>query len=199
MKPKEILSMVEEAAGTRMFEEQKDQAKKNMGKKMKRMQEVTAVLDEEITPKLDKLRLEKRSFLQWQKSCSELERVGRMLRAWEWMELQKRVQGKMAEIEGKEKEKINVKKGQTRIAKELAAAEKDVEVVLAAREKEMKKGGKFKKLEEEVGELEKALVKIRTQVDIKNGTISDEDSKVKEMERELQEVCDPSSSRILSH
>lgn len=199
MKPKEILGMVEEAAGTRMFEEQKDQAKKNMGKKMKRMQEVTAVLDEEITPKLDKLRLEKRSFLQWQKSCSELERVGRMLRAWEWMELQKRVQGKMAEIEGKEKEKINVKKGQTRIAKELAAAEKDVEVVLAAREKEMKKGGKFKKLEEEVGELEKALVKIRTQVDIKNGTISDEDSKVKEMERELQEVCDPSSSRILSH
>lgn len=199
MKPKEILGMVEEAAGTRMFEEQKDQAKKNMGKKMKRMQEVTAVLDEEITPKLDKLRLEKRSFLQWQKSCSELERVGRMLRAWEWMELQKRVQGKMAEIEGKEKEKINVKKGQTRIAKELAAAEKDVEVVLAAREKEMKKGGKFKKLEEEVGELEKALVKIRTQVDIKNGTISDEGSKVKEMERELQEVCDPSSSRILSH
>lgn len=199
MKPKEILGMVEEAAGTRMFEEQKDQAKKNMGKKMKRMQEVTAVLDEEITPKLDKLRLEKRSFLQWQKSCSELERVGRMLRAWEWMELQKRVQGKVAEIEGKEKEKINVKKGQTRIAKELAAAEKDVEVVLAAREKEMKKGGKFKKLEEEVGELEKALVKIRTQVDIKNGTISDEDSKVKEMERELQEVCDPSSSRILSH
>lgn len=199
MKPKEILGMVEEAAGTRMFEEQKDQAKKNMGKKMKRMQEVTAVLDEEITPKLDKLRLEKRSFLQWQKSCSELERVGRMLRAWEWMELQKRVQGKVAEIEGKEKEKINVKKGQTRIAKELAAAEKDVEVVLAAREKEMKKGGKFKKLEEEVGELEKALVKIRTQVDIKNGTISDEGSKVKEMERELQEVCDPSSSRILSH
>jgi hypothetical protein len=33
---------------------------------------------------------------------------------------------------------------------------------MARREEEMKKGGKFKKREEEVAELEKALVKIRT-------------------------------------
>jgi hypothetical protein len=33
MRPQEILGMVEEAAGTRMFEERKDKAKKTMGKK----------------------------------------------------------------------------------------------------------------------------------------------------------------------
>jgi len=52
MRPKEILGMVEEAAGTRMFEERKDKAKKTMGKKEKRVDEITALLAEEITPKL---------------------------------------------------------------------------------------------------------------------------------------------------
>src|ERR1700729_1701453 len=86
MRPQEILGMVEEAAGTRMFEERKDKAKKTMGKKEKRVDEITWLLTEEITPKLDTLREEKRSFLQWQKACTELERIGRVLRAWEWTE-----------------------------------------------------------------------------------------------------------------
>jgi structural maintenance of chromosome 2 len=82
MRPQEILGMVEEAAGTRMFEERKDKAKKTMGKKEKRVDEITSLLTEEITPKLDTLRKEKRSFLQWQKACTELEQIGRVLHAW---------------------------------------------------------------------------------------------------------------------
>lgn len=192
MRPQEILGMVEEAAGTRMFEDRKDKAKKTMGKKEKRVQEITTLLVEEITPKLDTLREEKRSFLQWQKFHAELERIARVLRAWEWMDGQKRVEDKVAEMNEKEKEKDNIKKGKTRLAKEIGAAERDVEAVKAQREKEMKKGGKFKKLEEEVGELEKALVKIKTQAEIKSGTISDEEEKVRELEKELQEVRKPS-------
>lgn len=188
MRPQEILGMVEEAAGTRMFEDRKDKARKTMGKKEKRVQDITALLNEEITPKLDTLRQEKRSFLQWQKACSELERIGRVLRAWEWTDGQNRVAEKTAEIEAKEKEKEAVRKLKAKLAKEMAAAEKDISMVQAQREKEMKKGGKFKRLEEEVGELEKAVVKVRTQVEIKNGTISDEEGKVKGLQRELQEV-----------
>jgi hypothetical protein len=59
---------------------------------------------------------------------------------------------------------------------------------MAKREQEMKKGGKIKKREEEVAELDKVLVKIRTQVEIKNGVIADEEGKVKESARELEDV-----------
>jgi structural maintenance of chromosome 2 len=180
--------MVEEAAGTRMFEERKDKAKKTMGKKEKRVQEITSLLAEEITPKLDHLRAEKRSFLQWQKACTELERIGRVLRAWEWTEARERVARKQTEIEKKEKETSKTKKDRERCVREGEAAEKDVQEVVAKREAEMKKGGKFKKREEEVAELEKVLVKIRTQVEIKNATIADEDAKVVELENELKEV-----------
>jgi structural maintenance of chromosome 2 len=43
MKPAEILGMVEEAAGTRMFEERKDKAVKTMTKKDKKVDEIESV------------------------------------------------------------------------------------------------------------------------------------------------------------
>jgi structural maintenance of chromosome 2 len=180
--------MVEEASGTRMFEERKDKAKRTMSKKDKRVQEITALLAEEITPKLDKLRDEKRSFLQWQKACSELERIGRVLRAWEWTDAREKVDKKQSEIDKKEKEMGKMGKERERFVREGEAAEKDAEDVISKREQEMKKGGKYQKREEEVAELEKVLVKIRTQVEIKNTTITDEADKVTTLGAELCEV-----------
>lgn len=43
MKPQEILAMIEEAAGTRMFEEKKDRALKTIAKKDQKLQEITEV------------------------------------------------------------------------------------------------------------------------------------------------------------
>lgn len=43
MKPEEILSMIEEAAGTRMFEERKDKAIKTIAKKDKKVDDITSV------------------------------------------------------------------------------------------------------------------------------------------------------------
>ena len=61
--------------------------------------------------------------------------------------------------------------------------------VNAQRDKELKKGGKFKKLEEEVSELGKNLAKVRTQVELKKSTIKDEEGKIAASEKELEEVC----------
>ena len=189
MRPQEILGMVEEAAGTRMFEERKDKAKKTMDKKEKRVDEINALLAEEIIPKLDTLRAEKRAFLQWQKACSELERIGRLLRAWEWTEGKERVARKEADITKREKEQEKLKRDMDRFHKECTAAEDDVKEVNAKREAEMRKGGKFKQKEEEVAELEKQLVKMKTQSDIKKASISEEEKKVESLVAESAQVC----------
>ena len=180
--------MVEEASGTRMFEERKDKARKTMGKKEKRVEEITSLLAEEITPKLDTLRAEKRSFLQWQKSCSELERLGRLLHAWEWTEARERVVRKDADIAKKETEVTKVKKQRERFENECQAAEEECENVRVKREKEMAKGGKLKKKEEEVAELEKVMVKVQTQAEIKKGMIDEEGAKVAKLEEETKQV-----------
>jgi len=188
MRPQEILGLVEEAAGTRMFEERKDKAKKTMSKKEKRVEEITAILEEEITPKLNKLREEKRSYLQYQKTCTELERIGRLLRAWEWMEGKKRVGTKEAELDAKRVEVKEVHELQARISREIKAAEEDVKDVIKKRDAEMKKGGKLKLLQEQVAELGKNVVKINTQADIARKTIQDEKSKIVDLDNEIQEV-----------
>ncbi|KAF8621947.1 hypothetical protein AX15_007380 [Amanita polypyramis BW_CC] len=188
MRPQEILGLVEEAAGTRMFEERKDKAKKTMSKKEKRVQEITSILEEEIIPKLNKLREEKRSYLQYQKTCTELERIGRILRAWEWTEGKKRVRSKEAELDTKKLEAKEYHEYKARLSREVKAAEKDVEDVIRKRDAEIKKGGKLKLLEEQVTELGKVIVKIRTQVELKQGTIQDEETKTTGLENEIQEL-----------
>lgn len=189
MRPQEILGMVEEAAGTRMFEERKDKAKKTMAKKDKRVQEILSLLSEEITPKLEKLRAQKRSFLAYQKSCTELEKIARTLRAWEWWDGQQRVKKKENEIQLKKEEMRGVEEGRKRALREGEAAEKEAEEVTKKRDAEMRKGGKMKKLEDEVAELGKVLVKIKTQVDLKEGSIKDEEAGVGTLESEQEEVC----------
>ena len=189
MRPQEILGLVEEAAGTRMFEDRKDKAKKTMSKKEKRVEEITSILEEEITPKLNKLREQKRSYLQYQKTCTELERIGRLLRALEWIDGKKRVHTKEAELDAKRTEIKEVKERQARISREIKAAEEDVKDVIKKKDAEMKKGGKLKLLEEQVAELGKNAVKINTQADIARKTIQDEKSKIIELDNEIQEVC----------
>lgn len=52
MKPPEILSLIEEAAGTSMFEEKKDRAVTTMAKKEKKMEEIQDVRLNVLTPDL---------------------------------------------------------------------------------------------------------------------------------------------------
>lgn len=188
MRPQEILGMVEEAAGTRMFEDRKDKAKKTMSKKDKRVQELRSILAEEITPKLDNLRAEKQQFLAWQKERAELERIGRVLRAYEWTMATRRVQTVDDEIEQKKAEHAGLDKSKKKLLKDLKLAEKEHEDVKARREAELRKGGKLKKLEEEVAELEKELVKFQTQVDLANGNIADEKKSIANDQEQLQEL-----------
>jgi structural maintenance of chromosome 2 len=188
MRPQEILGMVEEAAGTRMFEDRKDKAKRTMGKKEKRVAEITSLLHEEIMPKLEKLRAEKKSFIQYQKTVSELERLTRVVIASEWLSKRQQVEEREEDIKEKEQEQEDVKKGRKRSSKELEAAEKDFAAVTKKRNDEMSKGGKLKKLQDEVDRLGKDLVLVKTQAEIKEESIKKEEENVQTLVDELQEV-----------
>lgn len=188
MRPQEILGMIEEAAGTRMFEERKDKARKTIAKKDKKVQEINATLTEEVAPKLEKLRKEKRSYLEWQKACTDLERIGRVLRAWEWTEAKQRIESKKEEMETSKSRVKEVKTAKQKAQQEAQAAEKQAADVIKKRDEEMRKGGKLSKLEAQVAELDKELVKIQTQIDIKKTSIKDEEGRMTNAKDELREV-----------
>ena len=79
MKANEILGMVEEAAGTRMYETKRIAALKTIEKKQMKVDEINAVLSEEITPTLERLRGEKQNYLKWSKNNADVERVHRFV------------------------------------------------------------------------------------------------------------------------
>ncbi|KAJ3508145.1 hypothetical protein NLJ89_g5913 [Agrocybe chaxingu] len=195
MRPQEILGMVEEAAGTRMFEDRKEKAKKTMSKKEKRMQEIKSILDEEITPKLNKLRNEKRSFMAYQKSASELERIGRILRAKDWTDCQNRAEEKQQDIDNAEDTIEQKEADKKKAARECEAAEKEIAAVTKKRDAEMSKGGKLRKLEERAKELGNQATKLRTQAEIKVGSLKAEGTNVKNLEAQMKQSVESLAER----
>ena len=188
MKPMEILSMIEEAAGTRMFEERKDKAIKNIAKKEAKVQEINALLAEEIEPKLEKLRTEKRAWLEFQQVQSELERATRLVVAYDYTRLNDKVSRAATDLEQKKADVDKLESDQTRLKQEIANIEQDIKEINGRREKEMRKGGKFSKLEKDAKELSHELVRLATNLELKQGSIQEDSASLLTAQSALKEL-----------
>ena len=73
-----------------------------MGKKEEHIDEIMALFAQEMTPKLDTLRAERRAFRPYQKVSAELECLARVLRAYEWTDHRAKVARKEAQIAERE-------------------------------------------------------------------------------------------------
>ena len=67
MKPIEILSMIEEAAGTKTYDVKKANALQTIDKKNSKLNEIERVLREDITPMIEKLKQERSAYIEYQK------------------------------------------------------------------------------------------------------------------------------------
>ncbi|MCO5549019.1 hypothetical protein L7F22_002485 [Adiantum nelumboides] len=178
MKPQEILSMIEEAAGTRMFEDRKEKAIKTMGKKDQKVKEISSLLEEEITPKLDRLREEKRSFLEYQRATTELERLTRLAKAYEWQQHHARHAEKSKAVETRSRQIQEAKETQEALKRQMSEIEKELDAIEKRREKEMTKGGKLQELTEKSKALQHDLVKAKTLFDLRAGSLDEETKKL---------------------
>merc|ERR1719403_161627 len=124
--------MIEEAAGTRMYEAKKQQAEKTIEKKDARLKEINDILNEEINPTLKKLREERSAYLEFQKIQRELEHLTKLYLAWKY------VCAEEASVKSKEElEKVK------QAIKDIATAIKDGEE-------------ETKRLDQEIKEIERA-------------------------------------------
>lgn len=100
--------MIEEAAGTSMYEEKRAAATKMIEKKQAKYAEISAVLVEEITPRLVKLRKEREYYLEYKKICNEVEFLTRLSVSYTYLQVmevikesEKNVNGIQTEIDAK--------------------------------------------------------------------------------------------------
>ena len=188
MKPVEILAMIEEAAGTRMFEDRKEKAHKTMAKKEMKVQEITDLLREEIEPKLDKLRTEKRAFLDFQQTQSDLERLTRLVVAHDYVRNKEKLKHSADELEAKRQRALNLEESAKRLKSEIGHLEEDAKKVRAARDKEMRKGGKFQALEEEVKTQSHEAIRLATLFGLKQASMNEEANRRKSVQKSVADL-----------
>ena len=193
MKPVEILAMIEEAAGTRMFEDRRDKAFKTMAKKEMKVQEINELLKDEIDPKLEKLRGEKRAFLDFQQTQSDLERLTRLVVAHDYVKGKSRLQQAAEDLEAKKTRATELEESAERLAREIELLQEDIKNVKADRDKEMRKGGKYQALEDEVKTNSHEVVRLTTVLDLKKSSMKEDierrekvASNVEELEEQLR-------------
>ncbi|KAG7287901.1 hypothetical protein NEMBOFW57_007418 [Staphylotrichum longicolle] len=188
MKAVEILAMIEEAAGTRMFEDRRDKAIKTMGKKEMKLQEITELLRDEIEPKLEKLRTEKRAFLDFQQTQNDLERLTRVVVAHDYVRCQEKLKQSASDLEAKKQREKDLEESTTRLKNEISNLEEDLQRVKAQRDKELRKGGKAQALEEAVKKHSNELVRLATVVDLKRSSMSEEQERRTAGEKTVAEL-----------
>ncbi|KAH0531881.1 hypothetical protein TsFJ059_000654 [Trichoderma semiorbis] len=188
MKPVEILAMIEEAAGTRMFEDRRDKALKTMAKKEMKLQELSEILREEIEPKLEKLRGEKRAFLDFQQTQNDLERLSRVVVAYDYTKCQEKLKQSAADLEAKKQRHSGLESSAARLRNEISNLEEDVKKIRSQRDKELRKGGKAQGLEDTVKKHANELVRLSTVMDLKHSSLNEEEEKKAAVEKTVAEL-----------
>lgn len=160
MKPQETLSMIEEAAGTRMYEAKKQAATKTIEKKQLKVDEITKCIEEEITPTLENLRTERQDYHKWQANNSEFERLDRIVIAFEYRNAEEKVQSSENDKQKlvDEQNALN----QVQEDKNAQAAECDRKIAEIQRVRDEDVEGGLQELKKRETDLSKDLVKLNT-------------------------------------
>ncbi|RKP36135.1 RecF/RecN/SMC N terminal domain-containing protein [Dimargaris cristalligena] len=188
MKAPEILSMIEEAAGTRMFEDRKEKAYRTMAKKEKKVEEITANLNEDITPKLDRLRGEKRAFLEYQKLEIEVDRLTRLVVAYEYCQHQEHLNQTGQDHEAQVERRRLLNERLDTLKSEITNLQEDISRIQANKRTKMSGGGRFATLQASVDHLSTELARVQTQCDLKAVTRAEEGAQLQSLAANLSET-----------
>ncbi|GEQ69197.1 hypothetical protein JCM33374_g2868 [Metschnikowia sp. JCM 33374] len=194
MKPSEVLALIEEAAGTRTFEDRKDKALKTMAKKEAKLQEIRSLLHEEIEPKLEKLRSEKRVFLEFQKVQTDLEKLTRVIASHnyqlksaqfhQYSTLRSQHENIMADLNAQV----------SRLTSEVHNLSADLEQVKKQKESELSKGGVIESLELSETQLSEDITRMTTSRDLTTENANEEHAKVHSLKSHLQMLQDQAAN-----
>ncbi|KAM4604221.1 structural maintenance of chromosomes protein 2 [Polymixia lowei] len=185
MKPPEILAMIEEAAGTRMYECKKISAQKTIEKKEAKLKEIQTILDEEITPTMQKLKEERSSYLEYQKLMREIQHLSRLYVAWLFVcaeETKLKSAGDLKVMQD------NIAQMQTSMAEnELKVQELSAQIQELQKKRDQEVGGVLKTLEEALSEVQRVDAKAQSTLDLKKQNLNDETKKRKELVKNMEE------------
>ncbi|NP_001154943.1 structural maintenance of chromosomes 2 [Nasonia vitripennis] len=185
MKPPEILSMIEEAAGTKMYETKKAASLKLIEKKDSKLREINDILKDELGPKIAKLKEERAQYMEYQRVTRELEHCKRIYIAWKYVNALRNsdkanedVQAIKQKIEDKQK---NIKDGEQEI--------KNIEqlIVEITEKRNSEQDDKLGEIEQNLREAEKKEHKITAEINSNKENIKAAETTIKQLKSNLKD------------
>ncbi|XP_052777635.1 structural maintenance of chromosomes protein 2-like [Mya arenaria] len=185
MKPPEILSMIEEAAGTRLYESKKEAAQKTIEKKDAKLKEIDTVLKEDITPTITKLKDERSSYLEFQKINRELEHLNKLYIAYQFICAEEKKKRSVEELSQMQE---NIQALTDRMT-EIDVKVKELDEVIARLEKKRdeESGSVMQRLEATLSENKKQEAVAQSAVDNKKEGLKAENKRKKELTKNLND------------
>lgn len=135
MKPIEVLSMIEEAAGTKTYDIKKANALKTIEHKNSKLNEIERVLKEDITPAIEKLKQERSAYIEYQKCEREYLHLHKVSIAFKFYQADQAVQKSKSVNEEVEKEYENLTENVREIEEKIAVLKKEINNSMAKIEK----------------------------------------------------------------
>ncbi|KAI1305928.1 Structural maintenance of chromosomes protein 2 [Halotydeus destructor] len=184
MKPHEILSMVEEATGASRFELKKKASYDKIAKKQKELNEVDHLLNEEILPKLEKLKKEQSGLQEYNRLKQQTEHLSRVYTAFQYVKCQEMCDESGSKISAK-KESISGAKN-TISELETKVSDMEDEIKRLEEEKDKEFGGALGRLDEELKQVQMTEAKTSTVLKHKKDLLAEEKKKKTSVEKLVQ-------------
>ncbi|CAO1400186.1 unnamed protein product [Diamesa serratosioi] len=184
MKPPEILSMIEEAAGTSMYENKREKSLALIEKKDAKLMELNALITDDIQPKLERLRQDQHRFVEYQKICRDMDYFTRLYISYKYLQCEKNVEKSESTIanlnEGLAKNKNIIKTNLLEITK--------VEVTINNMQQSMDThaSGQLKELEKEIDGLNQKDAKLKAKIVSTKENISCEERNLKTLDKNIK-------------
>ncbi|XP_067839676.1 structural maintenance of chromosomes protein 2 [Heptranchias perlo] len=185
MKPPEILSMIEEAAGTRMYECKKLAAQKTIEKKEAKLKEIHTILEEEITPTLQKLKEERSSYLEYQKVMREIEHLTRLYVAYQFVRAEETKLRSAEDLKKMQDSIVRLQETTADSEKKVKEIGKEVTELEKIRDKEV--GGVLQSLEQVVADVHRTDAKVQSTHDSKKDNLKAEEKKRNALIKSMEE------------
>ncbi|KAI8462562.1 MAG: structural maintenance of chromosomes protein 2 [Monoraphidium minutum] len=195
MKPPEILSLLEEASGTKLYERKKEGALRTLAKKQTKLLEIDSLMDEELLPTLALLEKQCATYHEYAVTSQAYERLKRFCVAHEYNLCQRALESGQGELDALQAEAAAL--DEKRAELEAEVADRDSGILALQTEKELqarggdrgwRAGGEVKELQEEVDKLAMRLAKDQAELKNSKDSLKGEEAGLAAIKAQLTEL-----------
>ena len=153
MKPKEVLGLIEEAAGISLYQSKKAQTLELIRKKDTKLQEIEKIITEDVNPQLEKLRKEKEALNEFNVNQKMIEEYDRILLAFDYHEHD-------SFVKNASQKDSSLNENLSKIETDLILKEQDLKVIqidMQTLGSRIQNSDEERKLKEQIGKLENEI------------------------------------------